>query len=63
MTEEAEARAVEAKMGAILEQLAARFDLVLEAPSKAKAKLGDRRKQVLRSARRPTRSIVSRTYS
>jgi hypothetical protein len=31
VTEEAEARAVEAKMGAILEQLAARFDLVLEA--------------------------------
>jgi hypothetical protein len=31
VTDEAEAREVEAKMGAILEQLAARFDLVLEA--------------------------------
>ncbi len=31
MTDEAEADEVEAKMGAILEQLAARFDLVLEA--------------------------------
>lgn len=31
MTDEAEANEVEAKMGAILEQLAARFDLVLEA--------------------------------
>jgi len=33
VTDEAEAREVETKMGAILEQLAARFDLVLEAVS------------------------------
>ena len=31
MTEEVEAKQAEVKMGAILEQLAARFDLVLEA--------------------------------
>jgi hypothetical protein len=47
VTEEAEAAEVEAKMGAILEQLAARFDLVLEAVTGFGSRLDALREEIV----------------
>jgi hypothetical protein len=47
VTEEVEAREVEAKMGAILEQLAARFDLVLEAVTSFGSRLDTLREEIV----------------